>query len=191
VGVLADAEYVHPVSALQKLFVSSALWTLREVIFVSHLPPHKYLSPISFHSLIIHRLLLTTIFGVLAGFVKILDATVFVSQSTTFVFYVALPSLILNSIGIQTDFYSEKFLWDFIVAFLLLRVVALVVAIVVVALDHRRHGMGQIAVLWLAMSWISTVILGVPIASAVFDDPTKGTSWLSCEHSLVYVGMMK
>jgi hypothetical protein len=124
----------------------------------------------------IHRLLLVTLFGVLAGFVKLLDASVFVSQSTTFVFYVALPSLILNSLGIQIDFYSEKFLWDFIVAFLLLRVVALLVAIVVVALDYRRHFMGQIAVLWLAMTWISTVILGVPIASAVFDDPAKGTS---------------
>jgi predicted permease len=117
-----------------------------------------------------YRLLLTTLFGVLLGFCKIFDANVFVSQSTTFVFYVALPSLVLNSLGIQIDFYSEKFLWDFIVAFLLLRAIALFVAIV-----SRKNGMGQIAVLWLAMTWISTVILGVPIASAVFDDPTIGT----------------
>jgi predicted permease len=121
----------------------------------------------------------------MVGCCKIVNATSFVPQSTTYVFSVALPCLVLNSLGIQIDFYSEAFLWDFIVAFLILRVLALVVAgVIVVARDPRRNnkannnrgGMGQIAVLWLALTWISTVILGVPIASAVFDDPTKGTS---------------
>jgi predicted Kef-type K+ transport protein len=110
-----------------------------------------------------------------------MNASAFVPQSTKFVFCVALPCFVVSSLGIQINFYSEAFLWDFIVAFLILRVLALAVAILVVisTLGGRRKTngmMGQIAVLWLAMTWISTVILGVPIASAVFDDPTKGTS---------------
>ena len=103
---------------------------------------------------------------------KIFDAKTFVPQSTTFIFYAALPGLVLNALGIKIDLYDEKFLWEFIFAFLILRAIALVVAFIVVACDSSK-GIGQVAVLWLAMTWISTVILGVPISSAVFDNPVK------------------
>jgi len=39
------------------------------------------------------------------------------------------------------------------------------------------NGLGDVAVLWLSFTWISTVILGVPICSAVFGNPSLGTKY--------------
>lgn len=119
---------------------------------------------------------MTTLLGILAAYLKIFDASSFVPQSTTFIFYVALPGLVLNALGIKIDLYDDKFAWDFIAVFLILRALALVVAFMVVVIDKRK-GIGQIAVLWLSITWISTVILGVPIAGAVFDNPMKGAKY--------------
>jgi predicted permease len=112
----------------------------------------------------------------LAGYAKIMNAYTFVPISTTFVFYAALPSLVLKELGINIDFYDETFLWEFILCFLILRAVGLVMAFCIVAIMNNG-GVGQVAVLWLAMTWISTVILGIPIASAVFDNPAKGAKY--------------
>ena len=120
--------------------------------------------------------MLTIILGVLAGHLKLLDAAAFVPHTTTFIFYAALPCLVLNALGIKIDLYDEKFLWDFIFVFLILRALALAVACCLVAVDKRK-GVGHIAVLWLSMTWISTIILGVPISSAVFDNPQVGAKY--------------
>jgi predicted permease len=112
----------------------------------------------------------------LAGYVKIMDAEAFVPISTKFVFYAALPSLVLKELGINIDFYDESFLWEFIFCFLILRAVGLGMSFCIVAIVNNG-GVGQVAVLWLAMTWISTVILGIPIAGAVFDNPTKGAKY--------------
>lgn len=88
---------------------------------------------------------------------------------------VALPLLILNGIGVGVDFYNDSNLWNYISAFLVLRAFALLVSIGWVFLQVKEgRYIGQIAVNWLALSWISTVILGIPIAQAVFDDKAKG-----------------
>ena len=137
---------------------------------------HPLFSNDSFSGATTFRLLLTTLLGILAGYMKILDAKTFVPHSTTFIFYAALPSLVLNALGIKIDLYDDKNLWEFISVFLILRAIALVVAFLAVAADSRK-GVGQIAVLWLAMTWISTVILGVPISSAVFDNPQTGAKY--------------
>ena len=97
-------------------------------------------------------------------------------HTTAFIFYAALPCLVLNALGIKIDLYDEAFLWDFIFVFLILRALALAVACCLVAVDKRK-GVGHIAVLWLSMTWISTIILGVPISSAVFDNPQVGAKY--------------
>lgn len=51
---------------------------------------------------------------------------------------------------------------------------------VIIHMAHTRNdsfGTGQVAVLWLCLSWISTVILGAPILGAVFGDSMKGISY--------------
>lgn len=84
-----------------------------------------------------------------------------------------LPSLVLNALGIAIDLYDDKNIWEFISAFLILRAIALVVAFVIVAFTSGK-GLGDVAILWLATTWISTVILGAPISAAVFENEMKG-----------------
>lgn len=124
------------------------------------------------------KILLTIAIGMVMGHFKIFQAKSFVPKATRFVFYVALPLLVFKGIGVGTDFYDDSFLWRFIFAFLILRVIALVVSLGIVFFNRdRTKGIGSIAVNWLALSWISTVILGVPISGAVFDDPDKGKTY--------------
>jgi predicted permease len=110
------------------------------------------------------------------GSLQVFDAKTFVPHATRFVFYVALPLLVLKGLGVGIDFYDDSFLWNFIGAFLILRVIALVISLGMV-LRNRKDGIGEVAVLWLSLTWISTVILGVPIAGAVFNDPAKGKTY--------------
>lgn len=125
------------------------------------------------------KILLTVAVGILCGYRKVIDTSSFVPQAVRFVFQVALPCHIAKGIGIGVDFYDDAFLWDYIFAFLVLRAIALVVAFAIVFFQPRRdkeswNGIGQVAILWLNMTWLSTIILGIPIAQAVFNDARKG-----------------
>ena len=62
---------------------------------------------------------------------------------------------------------------------LILRAITLIIAFCVVLCKNWNakkpvNGLGDVAVLWLSFTWISTVILGVPICSAVFGKPSLG-----------------
>ena len=120
------------------------------------------------------KILLTISFGVVTGYSNVFDAKQFCPQATKFIFNVALPLLVLRGLGAGVDFYDERFPWMYILAFLILRVIALVAAIALVILQQGRNGIGQVVVWWLTLSWISTVILGIPISQAVFGNPQKG-----------------
>jgi predicted permease len=125
--------------------------------------------------------LLTVGLGGLIRYGRMVDAGTFVPQATAFVFHVALPCHILKGLGINVDFYDDRLLWNYICAFLILRAVALALCVAWVLLFTRGgpndKGIGQVAVQWLALTWISTVILGVPIAGAVFGDPGLGLQY--------------
>jgi predicted permease len=131
------------------------------------------------------KILLTIGVGIVTGYFEIFEVSKFVPQATRFVFYVALPLHVLTGVGVGVDFYDDTFLWKFIFAFLILRVVALVFCIIVVLIRRRKPttceqdttGIGETAVLWLTLTWISTIILGVPISTAVFGDPSKGRTY--------------
>jgi predicted permease len=127
------------------------------------------------------KILLTVAIGMVMGYFKIFEAGTFVPLASRFVFYVALPLLVIKGVGVGIDFYDDSFLWTFIGAFLILRVIALIVSLGLVVLqnrDEKKKGtIGEFAVIWLALSWISTVTLGVPISSAVFGDPNLGKTY--------------
>ena len=62
---------------------------------------------------------------------------------------------------------------------LILRAIALLIAFCIVLCKNWKakkpiNSLGDVAVLWLSSTWISTVILGVPICSAVFGKPSLG-----------------
>lgn len=90
-----------------------------------------------------------------------------------FVFRIALPSLIVKGLGTNIDFYEESNLWYFIGSFLIHRFIALVMS-VMIHLVSGPKGIGYVSIYWLCLSWVSTVILGVPILAAVFNDNTLG-----------------
>jgi len=128
------------------------------------------------------QILITVAIGVGAGQAGVVDADQFVPLAVKFVFYVALPSLITKGIGVGIDFYAETNVWSFIFAFLILRAIALVLALFAVLLmnwkvKHQTKGLGDVAVLWLSLTWISTVILGIPISSAVFGNQKLGVKY--------------
>jgi predicted permease len=141
--------------------------------------PWKYLGVLN----VCIQTLLTIGLGSLVHYCRMVEARDFIPQATKFVFYIALPCHILKGIGIGVDFYDDSLLWNYICAFLILRAIALVVCVAWVVLIHLHQperdagSIGQIAVQWLALTWISTVILGVPIAGAVFGDPRLGLQY--------------
>lgn len=126
------------------------------------------------------RILLTVAIGAILSYFRVFDAKVFVPVATRFVFYVALPLHVARGIGIGVDFYDERFSWVYIASFLILRAVALVVSMTVTW--WQGESIGQIAVIWLSLSWISTIILGIPISTAVFGSPRIGAFYGLVSH---------
>lgn len=89
----------------------------------------------------------------------------------------------LQALGIGVDFYNEdKKIWFYILCFLILRVVSLFVSLLVILASNwrkkeRLYGLGHVVIIWLCLTWISTVIMGVPISSAVFGNPSLGRKY--------------
>lgn len=136
------------------------------------------------------QILLTIAVGSAASFLGILSET-FIQQAVTFVFYVALPSLIIKGIATGIDFYNDKNVWPFIVAFLILRFIALILAFLVILFTNwkqkrRERGLGHVAVLWLSLTWISTVILGVPICAAGKCFVNRGITYMFEHTALIF-----
>lgn len=124
----------------------------------------------------------TILLGYTSSALGFISAEKFVPQAVEVVFKILLPSLIIKGLGTIIDFYTDKNVWMFISAFLILRAMALCIAFLAVLFSNwieRRpaNGLGYIAVLWLSLSWISTVILGVPICTAMFGRPTLGVKY--------------
>lgn len=123
------------------------------------------------------KILLTILIGITMGHFKLFDAATFCPQATRFVFNVALPLLVLKGLGVGIDFYNTS-LWSYVGAFFIIRLVALLISMALFLRDEDKDkSIGDVAVVWLAQTWISTVILGVPISAAVFGDETKGTTY--------------
>jgi predicted permease len=117
--------------------------------------------------------------GVGAIFSKILPLVfdpAFVQHTTQFVFYIAIPALVIKGIGVSVDFYSEIFIWKYIAAFLLLRCFSFLFVLAVHLLKQNDNGIhyGTIAAHWLSLTWISTIVMGVPILTVVMNSPQKG-----------------
>jgi predicted permease len=107
---------------------------------------------------------------------------------SAFVFNVALPLLVARGIALRVDFYDRS-TYPFIGVFLLLRLLALLAAAVAVSLRRAVRArassvvhpfdppdardappsptpFSRVAEIWLGLSWISTVVVGVPVLTA-------------------------
>ncbi|KAL7545945.1 hypothetical protein ACHAWF_009296 [Thalassiosira exigua] len=95
----------------------------------------------------------------------------FVTHAVKFVFFIALPSLIVKGIGIGVDFYSEKNIWTFIVAFLILRVIALFFALVEILLANWKQGRSnsKLGLKYGIMAAISSFIFQLPLQLAFLE----------------------
>lgn len=123
------------------------------------------------------QILFNVVLGVtMAKFLPQIFDKFFVNKTVQFVFHVALPCHIALGIGVGVDFYSDAFVWEYICCFLVLRALSLLFVILSMYMywDKSTEFMGEVAVRWLSMTWISTVILGVPILSSVFGSTQKG-----------------
>lgn len=115
-------------------------------------------------------ILLSIAIGFLMAYLKVFEVEAFLDIFTHYLFYIALPFHVFSGLGIAIDLYNDIFLWDFIGAFLVLRGITLFFCLAFVWL-RKEGGMGDAAVMWLNLSWIST-ILGIPVVNAII--PGKG-----------------
>ena len=71
---------------------------------------------------------------------------------------------------------------NLLILVLVLRAITLILALLSVFTTNWKakrpiKGLGNVAVMWLGLTWISTVILGVPICTAIFGDPKVGLKY--------------
>lgn len=81
-----------------------------------------------------------------------------------FMFYVALPATVVKTLAV-TSF--DKLDWTYVIAFLILRFVAMVLC----GLWTLFIGRGKITdflTLWIATTWINTIIFGIPILKSLY-----------------------
>jgi len=137
------------------------------------------------------QLLLSCLLGLIAavtGVVKPKDR----AALQLFVFHSSLPLLVLRGVVTRVDFYDQT-LYPFVGIFLVLRALALLVSLVVVSVqtascgntrvhpvqDNARHDeepthtkYSKICEIWLGLSWMSTVVIGLPVLTAALRDET-------------------
>jgi predicted permease len=105
----------------------------------------------------------------------------------TFVFCIALPLLVLRGVSTRVDFYDNT-LYPFVGVFLVIRFATLLVSVAVVLGQRALKGntvdvvralhtghktptlYSQICELWLSLSWMSTVVIGLPVLTAALTD---------------------
>jgi len=79
-------------------------------------------------------------------------------------FNVIFPAAISTALGINTDLRQGN-IWKFVAAWIMMRGILLVVVTLVVGLGMRRN-VGEVTVNWLCATWVSTVVLGIPLTQA-------------------------
>ncbi|KAL4458898.1 hypothetical protein ABPG75_013763 [Micractinium tetrahymenae] len=82
-----------------------------------------------------------------------------------FLFKLTLPASVILGLGIKTNLYNAD-IWRFVGAFLMMRAIMLAACALVFGLLLRRS-LGEVTANWLSTTWISTVILGVPLLQAL------------------------
>jgi hypothetical protein len=100
---------------------------------------------------------------------------------TLYMFNVAVPAVVLLVLGFTAA--ADWAVVQFVVAWFLLRAAALLVIVLLVlslrGLRMRRGaaagcGLGEVVVHWLALAWISTIIVGGPVVAAITCSESKG-----------------
>ena len=126
------------------------------------------------------QILFTLAFGALSAHLRIFtqdDLKVF----TDFIFDVLLPSSIISFLGIRSNL-RDGTIWKFIASFIMLRAMLLVPVILV----FYRRGVGVVAANWLFISWISSIVLGIPLARAALGPQYANLGVLAGVSSLIF-----
>jgi predicted permease len=107
------------------------------------------------------QILITLALGVGCVWVRAFSAQRDLRTLNLLVFLVLLPASVLLGLGLRSDLRDGD-TWRFIGAFIMLRAICLLAA----AAIFFRRGIGVVTTNWVNFSWVSTVILGVPLLRA-------------------------
>ena len=110
------------------------------------------------------QILLLLGLGALSVALKIFNQQQDLRTFNRFVFNILLPASVLLGLGLKSDLRDGS-TWRFIGAFLMMRAIALVACAALFGGGLRRT-VGQVTMCWLSSTWVSTVIIGVPLVRA-------------------------
>jgi len=99
--------------------------------------------------------------GALCAWLQIFNQGTDLRAFNKLVFAILLPSAVLLGLGLRTDLRDGS-IWQFIAGFLMLRAITLVWN----TLLFWKRGIAAITANWLFASWVSTIVLGVPLLRA-------------------------
>lgn len=111
------------------------------------------------------QILLTLGLGMVAAYFKLVARQAALPTLNAFIFNILLPASVLLGLGLMSDLRDGS-TWRFIGGFIMMRAITMVVSIVLVGVVWRQS-LGIVAVHWLLFSWVSTVVLGVPLIASL------------------------
>lgn len=100
-----------------------------------------------------------------AAYFKLVSSQTSLPTLNAFVFNILLPASVLLGLGLMSDLRDGS-TWRFIGGFIMMRAITMVVSILLVGMVWRKS-LGFVAVHWLLFSWVSTVVLGVPLIGSL------------------------
>jgi hypothetical protein len=111
------------------------------------------------------QILLTLGLGMAAAYFKLVSSQTSLPTLNAFVFNILLPASVLLGLGLMSDLRDGS-TWRFIGGFIMMRAITMVVSILLFGVVWRKS-LGFVAVHWLLFSWVSTVVLGVPLIGSL------------------------
>eukprot|EP00755_Sulcionema_specki_P012528 Sspe_Gene.8423::Locus_2865_Transcript_1_1_Confidence_1.000_Length_5789::g.8423::m.8423/K13947/PIN; auxin efflux carrier family len=134
-------------------------------------------------------LLFIMFLGWLVGYLRVWEADpmVTISQLNSFMFFLGIPSLLFKGLA-QRDLTTLD--WDFFKAFLLLRIITMVLAAGYAFGESwyykRAFSIGNFLLHWIGIVWINTVIFGIPVLQALYGPSTVILNILAAMSSLLF-----
>eukprot|EP00884_Botryococcus_braunii_P023041 jgi/Botrbrau1/9420/Bobra.0252s0044.1 len=126
------------------------------------------------------------LFIILVGFLAVFFRAMkreYIKELNLYVFKFALPALVIRGLGLKIDLYQSG-IWQVIGAFVLLRTFTLIGSIAVTVIS--RGGPGDVVAHWMASTWISSIILGVPILIATLGPSQAQLGLLAAISSFIF-----
>ena len=107
------------------------------------------------------QILFVLALGALSAYFKVFNQSTDLRAFNKLVFAILLPASVLLGLGLRTNL-RDGTTWRFVGGFIMLRAICLAVN----AALFFKKGVGTVTANWLFVSWVSSVILGVPLVRA-------------------------